>query len=101
MAKCIRMSVREVLGISRGGASRLEGAWWWNEEMKEKVKEKHKAYATLVHSTLNQEREVYKIRYKEAKKLAKKAITLLKNNAIERLYHKLETKEGEKGVFKL
>ena len=28
LAGCIRESAREVLGISRGGGSRLEGAWW-------------------------------------------------------------------------
>jgi len=39
--------------------------------------------------------------YKAAKKLAKKAVTIAKNNAYEMLYHKLETKEGEKDMFKL
>jgi len=69
--------------------------------VKEKVKEKQKAYATLMDSKTNEEKEVYKMKYKDAKKLAKKAVTLSKNNAFERLCQKLETKEGEKGVFKL
>jgi len=34
------MSVKEILGISKGGGCRLKGAWWWNEEVKEKVQEK-------------------------------------------------------------
>jgi len=37
MAKCIRRSAEEVLGVSRGGGGRQSGAWWWNEEVKEKV----------------------------------------------------------------
>ena len=39
--------------------------------------------------------------YKVAKKLTKKAVSVAKNNAYERLYQKLETKEGEKDEFKL
>ena len=39
--------------------------------------------------------------YKATKGLAKEAIAIAKNNAFERLYQKLETKEGEKDVFKL
>ena len=39
--------------------------------------------------------------YKDAKKLAKKAVAVAKNNAYERLYQNLETKEGERDVYKL
>jgi len=39
--------------------------------------------------------------YKDVKKLAKKAVTLAKSYAYERLYQRLETKKGEKDVFKL
>jgi len=45
LAGCIREATKEFLGISRGGGSRLEGAWSWNEEVKEKVKDKQNAYA--------------------------------------------------------
>ena len=47
------------------------------------------------------DKEIFKIKYRDAKKVAKKAVTLAKNNAFERLYEKLETKEGEKAIFKL
>jgi len=40
LAGGIRESAKKVLGISRGGGSRLEGAWWWNDKVKEKVKVK-------------------------------------------------------------
>ena len=69
--------------------------------MKERVKEKHKAYADLYNCTLEEEKEVKEAMYKAPKKLAKKAITIAKNNVFERLYEKMETKEGEKDVFKL
>jgi len=47
---------------------------------------------------MDEEKEIYKIKYKDAKKLAKKAVIIAKNNAFERLYKKLGTKEGEKVV---
>jgi len=69
--------------------------------VKEKVKEKQKAFANLCNCTLEEEKEVKEAMYKAAKKLAKEAVTIAKNNAFERLYQKLETKEGKKEVFKL
>ena len=51
--------------------------------------------------TLDKEKGARGVVYKVAKKLAKKAVAIAKNDAYERLYQKLETKEGEKDVFKL
>jgi len=79
-----------VLGVSRGGGSKIRGAWWWNEEVKVKVKKKRNAYAMLSNSTSNETKEVREARYLVAKKLAKKAVTIAKNNAYERLYQRLE-----------
>ena len=47
------------------------------------------------------ERDASRARYEEAKKAAKKAVAVAKSMAYDRLYHRLETKEGEKAVFKL
>jgi len=69
--------------------------------MREKVKEKQKAYAALSNFTSEEEEGVREIAYKVAKKLAKKVVAIVKNDAYERLYRKLETREGEKDVFKL
>jgi len=101
LAGCIRESAKEVLGISRGSGRRLEGAWWWNDELKEKVKDKQNAYAALMECRTEEEKEIFKTKYKDANKVAKKAVALAKNKALERLYEKLETKEGEKAIFKL
>ena len=43
MAKYIRRSAKEILGTSRRGDKKMKRVWWWNEEVKEKVKEKKEA----------------------------------------------------------
>ena len=79
----------------------MKGAWWWNEKVKEKVKKKKEAYAAFTNSGTDEEKEISRARYKATKKVAKKAIVVAKSMAYDRLYQKLETKEGEKEVFKL
>jgi len=79
----------------------MNGAWWWNKEIKEKVKEKKEVYASFINSGTDEEKEISRVRYKAAKKVAKKAIAVAKSMTYDRLYPKLETKEGEKEVFKL
>ena len=95
------MSAKEVLGVSREGGGRRSGAWWWNEEVREKIKEKQKAYAAFSSCTSEEEKGAREDAYKVAKNLAKKVVAIAKNEAYKRLYQKLETKEGEKDVFKL
>lgn len=101
MADCIRRSAKEILGSSRRGGNKMKGVWWWNEEVNEKVKEKKVAFAIFLSSGTDKEKEISKVRYKAAKKVAKRAVAVAKSMAYDRFYHKLETKEGEKEVFRL
>ena len=41
-------------------------------------------------------KEIRRVRYKAAKKIVKKAMAVAKSMAFDRLYHRLEIKEGEK-----
>jgi len=79
----------------------MKGAWWWNKEVKEKFKEKKEAYVVFVNSGVDEERGISRARYKASKKVAKKAIAVAKSLTFDRLYHRLESKQGEKEVFKL
>ena len=89
MADCIRRSAIEVLGTSRRGGHKMEGAWWWNEEVKETVREKKKAFAVFMNSGADGDRDVSRARYKAVKKVAKKAVAVAKSLAYDRLYRRL------------
>ena len=56
LADCIRRSAKEILGSSRKIGCKMKGARWWNDEIKEKVKEKKEAYAIFMNSGSNEER---------------------------------------------
>jgi len=96
MAECIRRSNKEILGTSRRGDNKMKGTWWWNEGVKEKVKEKKEAYIDFMNSGANEEKEISRVRYKVGKKVAKKAVAVVKSMAYDRLYQKLETKGRRK-----
>jgi len=89
MVDCIRRWAKETLGTSRRGGDKMKGTWWWNEEVKEKVNEKKEAYAIFINSEADEGRESSRVRYKAAKKVAKKAIAVAKSMAYDRLYHRL------------
>jgi len=84
-----------MLCTSKGCRGKMKGTWWWNAEVKEKVKEKQEAYAAIINSKTEEEKVVSKGRYKATKKVAKIVIAMAKNIAYERLYQKLETMEGK------
>jgi len=82
MADCIQRSAKEILGTSRGGGNKMKGVWWWNEEVKEKVKGKKEAYGNLINSGADEEKDISRVRYKAAKTVAKKAIAGAKGMTI-------------------
>ena len=71
--------------------------WWCNEEVKESIKEKKEAKKTW---DKIRDKNTKKI-YKEKKSKAKKAVAMAKGRAYEDLYARLETKEGEKELYRL
>ena len=65
------------------------------------MKAKQVGYKALVDSRRNKEKEVTRVHYRTARREAKRAVAAAKNNAYDRLYKRLNSKEGEKEVFKL
>jgi len=54
-----------------------------------------------MNSGTDEEKEISRGTYKTTKKVSKKVVTVAKSRAYDKLYRKLEAKEGEEEVFKL
>ena len=97
MADCIRRSVKEVLGTSTRGGNKMNDAWWWNGEVKEKVREKKETYADFMNSGVDGERDISRTRYKTTNKVAKKVVVVAKSLAYDRLHHRLRNQGRGEG----
>src|SRR5688572_14190954 len=101
MAETIRKVAKETLGVSTGTPKAYKESWLWNASVQEKIKEKNRRFKELIACTGEDDRIQKKEWYKEAKQEAKKAVAEAKSRAYEEIYQKLDTKEGEKYIFKM
>ncbi|XP_057540710.1 uncharacterized protein LOC130818562 [Amaranthus tricolor] len=101
MAKNVRTVAKETLGVSSGKPKVFKESWWWNDEVEKKIKDKNKRFKDLMACTEDEDMIEKRVGYKEEKQVAKQAVTEAKNRGYEDLYRKLDTKEGEKQIFKL
>ncbi|KAK3856231.1 hypothetical protein Pcinc_037429 [Petrolisthes cinctipes] len=97
-SEVIKSTAEEVLGKTSGKKPRNgKESWWWCPNCKENIekkKEMKKAY--------DKERtEERKAMWKDANKEAKKAVAQARAAALQDMYEELETKEGQKRIFKL
>ena len=74
MEKTIRKVVRETLGMSSGKPKVFKESRWWNNEVEKKIKDKNKRFKELMACTEEEDRIEKRVSYKEAKRVAKKAI---------------------------
>ena len=96
-AKMLRKTSETVLGVTFWKQKGNRKTWWWNEEVQESIKEKKeekKAWDKIRNVNTK------KI-YKEKKNKPKKAVAMAKGRAYDDLYARLETKEGEKELYRL
>ena len=92
-AEMLRKTAETVLGVIFGKRKGDRETWWWNEEVQESIQEK-KAWDKI-------RNENTKKIYKEKKSKAKKAVAMAKGRAYDNLYARLETKEGEKELYRV
>ena len=99
VAEMIRSIARIELGETSGKVSTADRreAWWWNQEVQEKLKDKRNA--KKVWDTFRD--DASKLVYETARKQAKREVAKARIKAYEELYKKLETKEGENELLKI
>ena len=86
----------EILGKTSGkGPPGSKEAWWWNEEVQEKIRAKKKAKKDLDILGCKANKEEYKRRKKEAKR----AVAIAKARASDELYEELDTPVGVKRLY--
>ena len=95
----VRDTARKALGVSLSSKQRKEDmeTWLWDAEVQESIRKK-----ILAKKRWDMQRdEESKQEYKEMRRETKKEVVKAKNNAYDELYEGLNTKEGEKTLYRL
>ena len=96
-ADVIRSVAKEVLGKSSGRRKHNKETWWWNEKVQHAIKKKKDAKREM--DLKRNDKTVATL--KQANKEAKKAVAEAKTEALRDAYDELETKEGQKSLFRI
>ncbi|XP_074354663.1 uncharacterized protein LOC141693456 [Apium graveolens] len=97
----IRGVAKDMLGITSWKIHDQKEAWWWNEDVQERVKVKQARFKELICCNEQEKFDTKKILYKATKRLAKRAVVEVKDKAYEEMYISLSTNEGANGIYKL
>ena len=87
----------EVCGRTSGKPRVERDTWWWNDEVQTAIKDKKLALRQMKEN----ESDITRERYKQAKKKAKRAVAIAKSSAYRDWYEKLDTPEGEKIIYRV
>ena len=86
-----------VLGVSSKQRTGDKETWWWDEEVQEIIRKNR-----LAKKRWDMRRdEESKQEYNELRREAKKEVAKAKSKAYDELYGGLDTKEGEKTLYRL
>ena len=97
MGTCIRKVAKEVLGVTKGKKPEAKDTWWWNEDVQRAIKAKKECYKSWHHDRSSSNM----VKYKEAKKNARRVVSGARGRAYDELYDRLATKEGEKDIYRM
>ncbi|KAK3564262.1 hypothetical protein QTP86_011982 [Hemibagrus guttatus] len=95
-AEVIRETGRKVLGVSSGRRKENKETWWWNEEVQDSVQRKRLAKKKWDMDRTEENRQ----EYKEVKCRVKREVSEAKQKAYDELYTRLETREGQKDLYR-
>ncbi|KAK3522974.1 hypothetical protein QTP86_010295 [Hemibagrus guttatus] len=96
-AEVIRETGRKVLGVSSGRRKEDKETWWWNEEVQDSVQRKRLAKKKWDMDRTEENRQ----EYKELQRRVKREVSKAKQKAYDELYTWLDTREGEKDLYRL
>ncbi|KAK3552013.1 hypothetical protein QTP70_031599 [Hemibagrus guttatus] len=96
-AEVIRETGRKVLGVSSGRRKEDKETWWWNEEVQDSVQRKRLAKKKWDMDRTEENRQ----EYKELQHRVKREVSKAKQKAYDELYTRLDTREGEKDLYRL
>ncbi|KAK3505583.1 hypothetical protein QTP70_021346, partial [Hemibagrus guttatus] len=88
---------RQVLGVSSGRRKEDKETWWWNEEVQDSVQRKRLAKKKWDMDRTEENRQ----EYKELQHRVKREVSKAKQKAYDELYTRLDTREGEKDLYRL
>jgi hypothetical protein len=93
----MQSAAKEIVGESRGKPFLDKETWWWNGLVQEDLKLKKELFKKAQKTGDPGDKANYLL----AKKKAKQAVAKAKHDAYNGLYQRLETKEGEKEIYRL
>ncbi|KAK3508727.1 hypothetical protein QTP70_004272 [Hemibagrus guttatus] len=96
-AEVIRETGRKLLGVSSGRRKEDKETWWWNEEVQDSIQRKWLAKKKWEMDRTEENRQ----EYKELQRRVKREVSKAKQNAYDELYTRLDTREGEKDLYRL
>ncbi|KAK3524753.1 hypothetical protein QTP86_002469 [Hemibagrus guttatus] len=96
-AEVIRETGRKVLSVSSGRRKGDKETWWWNEEVQDSIQRKRLAKKKWDMDRTEENRQ----EYKELQCRVKREVSKAKQKAYDELYTRLNTREGEKDLYRL
>ena len=93
----LRDTARKVLGVSSKQRKEDRETWRWDEEVQESIRKKRLANKWWDMQTDEESKQ----EYKEMRREAKKEVAKAKNKAYDELYEELDSKEGERTLYRL
>ncbi|KAK3510973.1 hypothetical protein QTP70_027784 [Hemibagrus guttatus] len=96
-AEVIRETGRKVLGVSSGRRKEDKETWWWNEKVQNSIQRKSLAKKKWDMDSTEENRQ----EYKELQRRVKREVSKAKQKAYDDLYTRLDTREGEKDLYRL
>ncbi|KAL0818491.1 hypothetical protein ABMA28_008946 [Loxostege sticticalis] len=93
----ILKAANKTLGRTKGGKRIPKDTWWWTETVQKALLEKKEAFKMWQTTKTNEDRDFYKLKKKEARKV----VAVERSRATKELYDSLESKDGQKLIYKL